>query len=182
MDILYTKITEIFNENKAVFTNASLPPVQQVDVYMGQPEDAENFEIFLPAIFMNWALTPTDTNGSSKAVLEFHVLQEPTGGSENFTTAEASLQYIQVLKKVKYLLNQLRAENTTPLKYKGEKPTGSEYFKYHVITYECQIDEDTASLHRTLLTNTTPLDLNSRTAQLKKKRPLVEPDSIIDRY
>lgn len=139
MDIVYKKIVDTFNANKAVFTDKGLPAIRQIDINYGQLDDPENFEIFLPGIYVGWEID----NESNPTILylDFHLGQDPgastTNNSENLSKG---LEYLGVLNTAKYILNKLRATNTTPFTYIGERPARTPYFNYHIIRYKCYID------------------------------------------
>lgn len=149
METVYKKIVETFTAHPEVFSDRNLPAIRQIDVYQGQPDDPENFEVFCPAMFIDWQIAPGANGESDKLTIDFHILQEPGVPTDNFTpTLDAGLEYLLQLKACKYLLNKLRAANTTPLVYAGERPRITPFFKYHVVSYTCSIDQYTDSIHR----------------------------------
>ena len=169
METLYQKIADTFNNNSQVFTDRSLPVPRVVDIYMGQPDDPENWEVFTPAIYLNWSIAPQSNNDPDLLTLDIHLVQEPGAATENFSdTMALGLEYLRMIKAVKYVVNKLQAANTTPLKWAGEKPADSPYFRYHIITYTCAIDGNSESLSRDTLTNVTLTDLDSRTGLLNR--------------
>jgi hypothetical protein len=142
MEILYKKIVDTFNANKAVFTDKGLPEIRQIDINYGQLDHVEDFEIFLPGIFIGWEIIEDNINEPSLARLDFHLAQDPGVNTESFSqTLEAGMEYILMIKTVKYILNKLRASNTSGLVYAGEIPQITPYLRYHVISYQCFIDK-----------------------------------------
>lgn len=157
MDELYLKIAQIFNDNQQVFIDRGLPHVRQCDIYMGQPDDAQSFELFLPAVFVDWAVTAGVDGEEDLLQVDFHVLQEPGTGSENFSERLIeSVEYLKVLATVKYLMNRLSSTNTTSLTYTGERPRITPFFKYHIASYKCSIISDDSSINRPNYTDTVP--------------------------
>lgn len=153
MEIVYNKIVETFNAHPEVFTDRSLPIPRTIDIEMGQAEDPESFEIFLPGIFINWDIK-AGTDGPDILTLDITVLQEPGPGTESFSERMAEgLEYMRLIKAVKYLLNRLSTDETSPLMYMGERKAATPFFKYHIITYQCGIDQYTDSIHRPDLTD-----------------------------
>lgn len=147
MDILYKKIVDTFNANKAVFTDKGLPEIRQIDINYGQLDNPEEFEVFLPGIFIGWEILEDNSNEPSLIRLDFHLGQDPGANTENFSeNLEAGLEYILIMKTVKYVLNKLRASNTSALVYAGEKPAVTPYLRYHIISYKCFIDKVDDSL------------------------------------
>lgn len=169
METLYKTITDTFNNNPQVFTDRLLPVPRTIDIYMGQPEDPEGWEVFEPAIFLNWSIAPQSNNDPDLLTLEVHLVQDPGAATENFSDQlTEGLEYLRMIKAVKYILNKLRADNTTPLKWAGERPGASAFYRYHIITYTCSIDGNNESLSRDTLTDVTLTDLNSRTGQINR--------------
>lgn len=183
MDKLYEKIAEVFNNNASVFTNAGLPAVRQVDIYMGQPDSPEDFEIFLPAVFVDWSITPGGVGEEDLLQLDFHVVQDPGARSENFSDRlTESMEYILINKKVKYLVNRLRSDTSTPLTYNGERPRVTPYFKYHVLSYKCLIDTDEGSIIRTTSTDAEPEGISLSKGKIKTYDPPEASADLIDTY
>jgi len=152
MEIVYKKIVETFNAHPEVFTSRGLPVVRQIDLNIGQPDDPENFEVFCPAMFISWSIRPGTGGESDTLTLDFHLLQEPTANTENFSNvAVVGVEYIKLMEAVKYLLNDLKTSATTPLRYAGEQPAVTPYFRYHVVSYTCSIDAYTDSIHKPAL-------------------------------
>ena len=175
MDLIYQKIVDTFNNNKQVFIDRNLPPVRQVDIYMGQPDDPASFELFLPAVFVDWSITEGTDKDENFMQLDFHVIQEPGIATENFSERlTEGLEYIQMIKTVKYLVNRSRAENTTPLSYIGERPRITPFFKYHIVSEEDSINRPTNTE-----VELTDYDLTGARAK-QKKEP--DPAPSIDTY
>lgn len=158
-------------------------PVRQCDIYMGQPDDPESFELFFPAVFVDWAITPGGPGEEDLIVIDFHIVEEPGTHSENFSNRlNESLNYIKRIKAVKYLMNRLRASNSTPLTYNGERPRTTPFFKYHIVSYKCYIDADTESIWRSEMDDTIPNDVGVVNRNLKETETKPIPSPIIDTY
>ncbi len=183
MDSLYQEIAQVFNDNKSVFTDAGLPAVRQVDIYMGQPDSPEDFEIFLPAVFVDWSITPGGVGEEDLLQLDFHVVQDPGARSENFSDRlTESMEYILLLKKVKYLVNRLRSDTSTPLTYNGERPRVTPYFKYHIASYKCLIDTDEGSIIRSTSTDAEPENVNISKGTIRKYNTPTTASDLIDTF
>lgn len=168
MELVYQKIVETFNAHPQVFTDRNLPIPRTIDIDMGQPDDPESFEIFLPALFVNWNITP-GTDGPDILTVDVSVLQEPGPGTESFSDRmPEGLEYMRLLKAIKFLLNRLSTEISSPLQYAGERPAATPFFKYHVISYRCGIDQYTDSIHRTQFVDGSAESLKL-TGKLKQK-------------
>ncbi len=183
MEKLYQKIAQSFTDNAQVFTDRGLQPVRQCDIYMGQPDDPESFELFFPGVFVDWSITPGGPGEQDLLVVDFHLLQEPGTNSENYSgRLTESMGYILMLKTVKYLMNRLRTTTCTPLTYNGERPRITPFFKYHIVTYKCFIDSDEGSINRPTSTPTLPTDLNITETSIKEKEQVPELHPIIDTF
>lgn len=156
METIYLAILKTFKDNKQVFLDRHLPVIRTIDINIGQPDDAENFEFFCPAIFISWDIKPNLSSEPDSLTLDFHILQEPKGHTESFSNVETvGMEYTKLLLACKYLLNSLRTDATTPLKYAGERQAATPYFRYHILTYTCSIDAYTESIHRPQMTTGT---------------------------
>lgn len=172
MEEVYNKIVDTFNAHPEVFTDRSLPTIRQIDIHIGQPDDPENFEVLCPAIFISWDIK-AGTNGEADTLsLDFHLLQEPGAGTENYSDRmDEGLAYIRLVTAVKYCLNMLSTDSSSPLKYAGERQAATPYFRYHVITYTCSIDSYTDSVHRPELTESTIESINLTGGKLRQHLP-----------
>jgi hypothetical protein len=154
METIYKKIVETFNNNKAVFTDKGLPAIKQIDINYGQTDRPEEFEIFFPSIFISWEITEQNSNEPSLLTLDFHILQYPGAGTENFSDRlSENIEYLNMIATCKYILNHLRANNTSGLSYAGERPAITPYFRYHIVSYRCFIDKVDDSLTKGKLDN-----------------------------
>lgn len=151
METLYKKISDTFNDHPEVFSERTLPVPRTIDIDYGQADDPEAFELFLPAILLNFDVKAGSDN-PDVLTLDVIVLQEPGAGTENFSERQdEGLSYVRFLKAVKYCFNNLASDESSPLRYMGERKAASQYFKYHVLTYTCFIDSYTDSLHKPTL-------------------------------
>ncbi len=184
MEVVYKKIVETFNAHPEVFTSRGLPLVRQIDLNIGQPDDPENFEVFCPAMFISWSIRPGTGGESDTLTLDFHLLQEPTAGSESFSNvAVVGVEYIKLTRAVKYLLNGLKTGDTTPLKYAGEQPAVTPYFRYHVVSYTCSIDAYTDSIHKPVLAEGQLSGLVIKEGKLREKLDSPKaPQLVVDTY
>jgi len=127
MDILLTTIQNTFNTNKQVFTDKGLPAIEHIDMYLGQPDNPNDFEFTLPALFVEYSIDEDDdSKDPAQLRLYFHLLFEPMG-----------LQYIQMLNTVRYMLKDLRSENSGPLKRNGQYSNVTPYYRYEIISMKC---------------------------------------------
>jgi len=144
MEKLYKKIAETFNlpEAKQLFIDAGLIPIKMIDINVGQSEDPEGFEVPYPSIFMSWGESRSVINEPLLMNLQFHVLQYPGKQTHNKAAdIDKGLNYVKTLAKIQQVLNGIRSEETTPLRYFGKTPNINPYGRYHILNYQCHIDE-----------------------------------------
>ncbi len=183
MDVMYQLIAKTLTENKTEFTNRGISAVRQCDIYMGQPDDPESFELFLPAVFVDWNIVPGNVGEQDLLQLDLHILQEPGTNSESFSNRiSESMAYLTRVKTVKYLVNKLRTETSTPLTYAGERPRVTGFFKYHIASYKCYFDNDHDSFSRSTNSEATLTDLNITDKTIPQKTASIEADPMIDTY
>jgi hypothetical protein len=181
MQTVYNKIIETFNDHSEVFSDRNLPGIKMIDIHMGQPDDPEGWDVFCPAIFIDWRIAPGSEGEGDTLALDFHVLQEPGTGTENFNERlPEGLEYMEILKAVKSLINRLRAENTTPLKYAGERPAITPFFKYTILMYTCKIDSYNESIHDPAQVSGTVESVKITEGYLKEKVPAIQTAPDID--
>ncbi len=168
MDSVYKKIVDTFKDNEQVFTDNQLPVIRQIDINLGQTDNPEEFEVFLPGMFISWDIKAGTVGESDILTLDFHIVQEPGAGTESFSgRMDEGLEYIRVIKAVKYLLNALATDHTSPLRYAGERQAITPFFRYHILSYQCSIDSYTDSIFRPDLTESTILDVDITSGRLR---------------
>lgn len=183
MEEVYKKIVDTFNAHPEVFTSRSLPTIRQIDINVGQPDDPESFEVLCPAIFIGWDIRAGSGSEADTLSLDFHLLQEPGAGTENYSDRlDEGLEYIRLASAVKRCLNMLSTDISSPLKYTGERQAVTPFFRYHVITYTCSIDATTESVHRPTLTESTIESINLTGGKLRKEFPNKKPTPDIDTF
>ena len=176
--IIYKRIVETFNANKQIFIDRSLPVLKQIDINYGQPDNPQDFEVFLPGMYISWSIVEPAAKEPNVLQLDFHVLQEPGAHTENYSARlEKGVEYILMLKTIKYILNKLRASNTTGLKYAGERQNITPFFRYHILTYSCFIDEIEDSLTKGSYEEIELEEINV-THQIKQKEEAQTPGDI----
>ncbi len=147
MDILYENLTKHFekNEIRELFAQANLPELRTIDLNMGQVNNPEGFEIFYPAMFIDWSDKADGQTEPLSLELVFHILQIPSFATENFSdNLHEGLDYLRFLKTIKKALNSFRTPNASKFKYLGTSPNITPFYKYHTLNYSCYIDDTTS--------------------------------------
>jgi hypothetical protein len=142
MKLLYQKILDTFAENKQIFEDLGLIAPMFIDLYDSQPEIPDQFEFMCPAIFIDYNITWSKTGNVRTGTLqvEIHVLT-----SDFPETDSRSRRLPEGLKKIDYyetvvnLLEGLATAETSGLELIAERPVSTDYFNYHVLTFQCNI-------------------------------------------
>jgi len=175
MQLIYKKIVDTFNsvKGKEAFTSRGLVAPKTIDINYGQPDNPEGFEFFLPAIFVSWSINPNADQEPKTLVLDFHVLNYPDIHTESFSPQlSTDIVYLSFLNAVKFVLNNLRAANTTGLKYAGERPAITPYYRYQVLSYNCYVDVLEESLTKGTITPAELSDFEATFSLKNKEVPL----------
>ena len=146
-------IRNTIEAHAADFTAAGVLPPQTIDVYMGQPNNPEDFEFTLPAVFIDYS---ADYDGEVLD-LQLHVVQDFLDDTENFAPQRDNglrfVTFLSVLKKCLYGLKygvpkELRSHGVSVrpvfgvLKLYQETPMQTDFFHYHLLTLRCSLNSD----------------------------------------
>lgn len=122
------------------FEKAGLEPPQTIDIYMGQPNNPDDFEFTLPAVFIEYA---ADYDGETFDLI-LHVVQDFGTDTENFSPERTKgLEYITFLSVLKRCLYGLKMRPVfNPLRLYQETPMPPDFFFYHTLTFRCNFDTE----------------------------------------
>lgn len=154
MKILYEGILTAFNleqklydenDKDSLFRMIDVEPPQYIDLYDSQPEMPDQFEGFMcPAVCLdyqiNWVANGAIRTGT--LILEAHVLTDPMGETSNLyqdSQMPDGLKKIDYYETINTIIEGITTEETGKLILTGERPVSTDYFNYHVLTYECSI-------------------------------------------
>lgn len=154
MEEIYLKILDTFDRQRNLFGSRGLPAPRTIDVYQGQPDNADIFEFLLPAIFIDWqtAWRRESDQYTGTITIDAHVLMNPEGGADSFNfKSGAGVQYIRFVDVVKQCLNELATPASTRLALTLERPVATEYYKYHVLSYTGIVAADNLSVHKPVM-------------------------------
>jgi hypothetical protein len=142
MKILYEAILTAFKDNKDLFSDEHLQPPAFIDLYDSQPEIPDQFEFMCPAIFLDYSIA-WEKNGTQRIgtlTLEVHVLTDATPSTANISVRlPEGMQKIDYYDTVVNVLEGIATEETSGLVLKSERPVSTDYFNYHVLTFDCTI-------------------------------------------
>lgn len=145
MEEIYLKIIEAFEAKKQWFTNAGLKPPKFVDFYFGQPDDPEQFEFVLPALFVDYSSTWTKEGRvyAGQTTLNFHAIPELAPTASNISARQsAGLKIITWYRLVRQVLDTVTGENFADLLRGTESPAYTRDFKYHIMSYSTVMAEE----------------------------------------
>jgi len=143
MEHLFEDIITTFEANKSKFTDAGLKP-PFIDLYQGQVEHPEYFEFNLPALFMDYAITPQKegklwVNNTS---LIFYACPELAPSASNKSSRRPQgLKPLIWYGIIKDILDTVSGRHYTTLMRGPEKPGYGGAFNYHTIDYSTVMDQ-----------------------------------------
>lgn len=152
METIYNAIIARFEAEKNRFNGAKTP---FMDVYMGQPLNPEEFEFTLPAVFIDYGIDW----GQELLRIEAHVVSDFGWETDNKSLKRAEgLEYLRLLALVRRLIKGVRTAGTGQLRPRSETPRTTDYYHYHVLSFEASITdtfgEEFADLTETQITPT----------------------------
>ncbi|WP_295674628.1 hypothetical protein [uncultured Mucilaginibacter sp.] len=144
MDDILLAVNAAFTAKAAWFTSRGLIPPRLIDFYMGQPENPEEFEFVLPALFMDYSVSwkMTGQYYGGPATLMFHALPDTAAPTENISARQAEgLQTTVWYRLVRQVLDTVTGENFQQLIRGQEHTAATADFRYHIMDYGTQVSE-----------------------------------------
>lgn len=141
MQNLYLKIVETINANHQMFIDEELEPPRHIDLYNGQPENPAGFEFVAPALFIDYGIDwQPGTAGTKQGTItiDCHILTAARTNSESWSEATASNELL-FHELIMELLERVSTDNVTNLICTGEKPSQTDFFDYHIMTFTAAI-------------------------------------------
>lgn len=140
MKTFYNKTIEAFENlgNKAKFTDKNIASVQYIDLYAGQEQFEENFELFSqPALLVDWDINyQTD---SPTATITFYACYEQLRDTSNISlNRELGLKFLDYVAIVDQIIQTIETEETGKLELVTEGfHKMDSIVDIYVFTYEC---------------------------------------------
>lgn len=140
MQTFYRKLIEVFEkpENKALFTNKNLTPIQYIDLYAAQEQFEENFELFTSnALLVEWSI---DYSGDTPiAIFTLYCCYEQLRDTSNISqNRELGLKFLDYIDCINEVAQSIETEKT------GKPELVTEGFHkmdsivdVYLLTYEC---------------------------------------------
>lgn len=140
MNAFYKKAIETFEkpENKQKFLDKNISPVQYIDLYAGQEQFEENFELFSqPAILVDWDIDYQTQPPT--ATITFYCCYEQLRDTSNISlNRELGLKFLDYVATIDSIAGTIESEET------GKPEIVSEGFHkmdsivdIYLLTYEC---------------------------------------------
>lgn len=147
MDEIYTKLTAAFAKQSNIdrFTAKGLKPPKIIDFYQGQPEDPENFEFVLPALFVDYRITSWTLQGKiyvGSANIQIHAIPEDAPSASNISRRMTEgLKPLQWYGLVRQVIDTITGETFSMLQRGPEDPLYTRDYVYHVLNFTCNVDD-----------------------------------------
>ena len=142
MELIFNKIIETLNANKERFREKGLKPVQFIDIYDGQPQEAEEYEFTLPAIFDDYGVV-WERSGNVKhgaASIDIHILADKGCTIDSLRhDREKGMKRFRFYNLVADLLENIETAHSTKMSLVSERPIATDYFQYHKLTFSCTL-------------------------------------------
>ena len=140
MKIFYNKTIEAFEnlDNKAKFTDKNIAPVQYIDLYAGQEQFEENFELFSqPALLVDWDIN-YQTNPPI-ATITFYACYEQLRNTSNISlNLELGLKFLDYVAVIDEIIQTIESEETGKLELVTEGfHKMDSIVDIYVFSYEC---------------------------------------------
>jgi hypothetical protein len=140
MKIFYNKLIEVFEkpETKAKFTNQGISPIEYIDIYAGQDQNEQNFELFAqPALFIDW-----DVDYSSdvpRATVTFYCCFEQLRDTSNISlNRDLGLKFLDYVAIIDDVARTIEGETTGKLEIVNEGFNKMDSIvDIYLLTYEC---------------------------------------------
>jgi hypothetical protein len=140
MKTFYNKLIEAFEklENKAKFTAQEIAPVQYIDIYAGQDQFEENFELFSrPALLIDWDIDHKSTPPTATITMYcgYEQLRDTSNISLNRDLGLKFLDYVEIIDEV---TRTIESERTGKLELVSEGFNKMDSIvDIYLFTYQC---------------------------------------------
>jgi hypothetical protein len=140
MKTFYNKLLAVFEtaENKAKFTAQDISPVLYIDIYAGQDQFEENFELFSqPAVLVDWDVDHKSDPPIATVTLYccYEQLRDTSNISEN---REKGLKFLDYISTIDEVARTIESETTGKLVLQSEGFNKMDSIvDIYLFTYEC---------------------------------------------
>jgi hypothetical protein len=140
MKTFYKKLIEFFEkpENKAKFTEKDISPVSYIDIYAGQEQFEENFELFAqPALLVDWDV---DYGGDAPtATVTLYCCYEQLRDTSNISlNRDLGLKFLDYIACIDDIAGTIESETTGKLEIVSEGfHKMDSIVDIYLLTFEC---------------------------------------------
>lgn len=140
MKTFYKKAIEVFKkaENKAKFTDQEIAPVQYIDIYAGQDQFEDNFELFAhPALLIDWDVDHKSSPPMATVTMYccYEQLRDTSNISLNRDLGLKFLDYVDIIDEV---ARTIESERTGKLELVSEGFNKMDSIvDIYLFTYQC---------------------------------------------
>lgn len=145
MKRVYNTIMTVLQDNAAQFEDLDVRPPETFDVHLGQEQNPEEFEFFLPAVLYDYSIDYT----AEYLYVYLYVLQEFDDDTENFAkNKDNGERFFDFLTALKRCLNGVKIQGKAfgQLRLYQEQPQTNDFFYCHLLTFRCnykaELDDD----------------------------------------
>lgn len=147
---LYLNIIKALNDNAAKFTEIGLEPIRTIDLYNGQPDNPAAFEFVSPAVFVDYRIEwERGGSGVKQGVVsvDTHIITDPVPGTESWSNRSTDgLRRLMYYTLIGQILESVRSDEVGKLYATAEAPAATDFFDYHITSFDAQIVRNKASL------------------------------------
>lgn len=140
MKDFYKKFIEAFKkvDNKEKFTTAGIAPVNYIDLYAGQDQFEENFELFAqPAILIDWDID-YKTDPPTATVTLYCCYEQLRDTSNISLNQDLGLKFLDYIDKIDQVARTIETERTGKLEIVTEGfHKMDSIVDIYLLTYEC---------------------------------------------
>jgi hypothetical protein len=140
MKLFYKKLITVFENpnNKQLFLDKGINPIEYIDIYAGQDQFEENFELFArPATLIEWGV---DYGGDTPiATITLYCCFEQLRDTSNISlNRELGLKFLDYIDCIDYVAQTIETEKTGKLELVSEGfHKMDSIVDVYLLTYEC---------------------------------------------
>ncbi|MBO7438963.1 MAG: hypothetical protein J6U21_04725 [Bacteroidales bacterium] len=141
MKRVYDEIAAALEKHAAQFDILGVNPPETFDIHLGQPQNPDQFEFALPAVFYDYSVDFS----AEYLYVYIHAVQEFEDDTECFAAKrEPGERFFLFLTALKRCLNNLKIPHRAfgKLCLYQEQPQNSDFYYHHLLTFRCLYKSD----------------------------------------
>jgi hypothetical protein len=144
MKTFYKKLIQTIElpDNQSKFTDQNIAPVQYIDIYAGQDQFEENFELFArPAVLVDWDINYDGDQPS--ATINLYCCYEQLRDTSNISlNRELGLKFLDYIAIIDEMVRTIESEETGKLELVSEGFNKMDSIvDIYLFTYKCSFTE-----------------------------------------